>query len=196
VTPTILLVCRANLCRSPSAEVMLARALAGAQVDAAVTSAGMHVRDDQSAPDDFVALALLRGIDLRGHRPTAFTAELAGSSDLVLTMTRDLLRTMVVDTPQVWPRAFTLLELVRRGTTVAAPEPEDSLAAWLSRAHASRDRTELLRLDAIDDLRDPMVDASESNEEMFGELELATRRLARLLAVLGGDRPGAARLSG
>jgi len=38
----------------------------------------------------------------------------------------------------------------------------------------------------LDDLRDPMVDAAESNEEMFGELERATRRLARLLAAVSG----------
>ena len=41
-----------------------------------------------------------------------------------------------------------------------------------------------MRLDSVDDLRDPMVDASESNETMFGQLELATRRLARLVSTL------------
>jgi protein-tyrosine phosphatase len=186
VSPSILLVCRANLCRSPSAEVMLSRALAGANVEATVASAGMQVREDQSAPEDFVDLALIRGIDLRGHRPTAFRPELGTSADLVLTMSRDLLRSMVVETPAVWPRAFTLLELVRRGTTVSPPEAGDTLASWVARAHAARDRAELLSLDLVDDLRDPMVEQSESNEEMFGELERATRRLARLLAAVSG----------
>jgi protein-tyrosine phosphatase len=186
VTTSILLVCRANLCRSPSAEVMLQRALGGAQVDAAVTSAGMEVVEGQLPPDDFVEIALVRGIDLRAHRPTAFSKDSALDADLVLTMTRDLLRTMVLSTPVIWPRSFTLLELVRRGYSTTPPEEDETVAAWLARVHESRDRAELTSLDPVDDLRDPMVDATESNEEMFGELERATRRLARLLASVSG----------
>ncbi len=186
MTTSILLVCRANLCRSPSAEVMLSRALAGAHVDAAVTSAGLEVVEGQVPPDDFVGIALVRGIDLRAHRPTAFTNEDATASDLVLTMTRSLLRTMVLGAPALWPRSFTLLELVRRGTSTTPPEEGDTMATWLTRVHGSRDRAELTSLDPVDDLGDPMVDATESNEEMFGQLERATRRLARLLAVLSG----------
>lgn len=186
MTASILFVCRANLCRSPSAEVMLTRALAGAHTEAQVTSAGMEVVAGQVPPDDFVDLALIRGIDLRAHEPSPFTAELAQSCDLVLTMTRGLLRTMVLSAPPIWPRSFTLLELVRRGTTSEPPHEGDTLATWLARVHTSRDRAELISLDPIDDLRDPMVDATESNEEMFGELERATRRLARLIAAVSG----------
>lgn len=188
MTSSILLVCRANLCRSPSAEVMLARALSarpqGEPPDLAIRSAGMEVLEGQSAPEDFIELALIRGIDLRAHHPVAFNAELAARSDLVLTMTRDLLRNMVVEVPQVWPRAFTFRELVRRGSTTVPPVPGELLTEWVARVHASRDRAELLGNDDADDLRDPMVDATEGNEAMFGELELATRKLARLLGVL------------
>lgn len=183
---SILLVCRANLCRSPSAEVMLTRALAAAHVPAQVASAGMEVVEGQTAPDDFVEIAYVRGIDLRAHKPVPLTPELALGQDLVLTMTRDLLRTMVIKVPALWPRSFTLLELVRRGTSVEPPERGDDLATWLARVHASRTRAELVSMDGLDDLRDPMVDASENNEAMFGQLERATRRLARLLAPLSG----------
>jgi protein-tyrosine phosphatase len=186
VTASVLFVCRANLCRSPSAEVMLTRALAGAGQEARVASAGMEVVAGQVAPDDFVEIALIRGIDLRAHVPSAFTPELADSADLILTMTRSLLRTMVLRAPAVWPRSFTLLEVVRRGAAIPPLEAGDTLSAWLARVHASRNRAELSSLDPVDDLRDPMVDATESNEEMFGELERATRRLARLLASVSG----------
>jgi hypothetical protein len=101
-------------------------------------------------------------------------------------MTRSLLRTMVLSAPAIWPRSFTLIELVRRGTSTMPPHEGDTMATWLGRVHGSRDRAELTSLDPVDDLGDPMVDATESNEEMFGELERATRRLARLLAVLSG----------
>lgn len=188
MTVTILMVCRANLCRSPTAEVMLARALADAPGTNApgfeIRSAGLDVVDGQSAPDDFIELAFTRGVDLRAHQPVAFNAELATSADLVLVMTRELLRGMVVNNPTVWPRAFTFLELVRRGTTSTPPRDDETLGAWIARVHAGRDRVELLGTDPSDDLRDPMVDHSEGNEAMFGELELATRRLARLLLVL------------
>ncbi len=183
---SILFVCRANLCRSPSAEVMLTRAFASADVDAAVSSAGLEVVAGQVAPEDFVEIALVRGIDLRAHRPTAFSKEEAATNDVVLTMTRDLLRTMVLSAPVLWPRSFTLLELVRRGTSSTPPEAGDTMDSWLGRVHGSRDRAELTSLDPIDDLRDPMVDATESNEEMFGQLERATRRLARLVASVSG----------
>jgi len=190
VSSSVLLVCRANLCRSPSAEVMLTRALSASGADVVVSSAGMHVRDDQVAPDDFVELALVRGIDLRAHRPVPFTPQLGESADLILTMTRDLLRTMVVDVPRAWPRSFTMLEFVRRATPIA-PRNGEPLAALVARVHATRDRHELLSLDPVDDLADPMVDVapegeSEANELMFSELERATRRLARLLGQLGG----------
>lgn len=188
MTATILMVCRANLCRSPTAEVMLTRALVAAPGQHApsfqIRSAGLEVVDGQSAPDDFIELAFIRGIDLRVHQPIPFTAELARSSDLVLVMTRDLLRGMVVNNPTVWPRAFTFLELVRRGVTTTPPNDGETLSDWVARVHSGRDRAELLGTDPLDDLRDPMVDQSEGNEAMFGELELATRRLARLLSVL------------
>jgi low molecular weight protein-tyrosine phosphatase len=187
VTASVLFVCRANLCRSPSAEVMLMRALAGAGVEAKVASAGMEVVAGQVPPEDFVEIALVRGIDLRAHEPSAFTAELGEAADVILTMTRSLLRTMVLKAPSIWPRSFTLLELVRRGTSIEPPEPGDTLATWLARVHGSRDRAELSSLDPIDDLGDPMVDATESNEDMFGQLERATRRLARLLAAVSGS---------
>ena len=79
MTASILLICRANLCRSPSAEVMLSRALGGVHVDASVTSAGMEVVAGQAAPEDFVEIALVRGIDLRAHQPTAFSEDAAAS---------------------------------------------------------------------------------------------------------------------
>jgi len=191
VTPTVLLVCRANLCRSPSAEVMLTRSLGTSELS--VASAGLRVRDDQVAPEDFLEVALARGVDLRAHRPVPFTKELGRSADVILTMTRELLRTMVVDLPEVWPRSFTLLELCRRGATAAPAAGGETMVEWVARVHATRDRTELVSLDEVDDLRDPMAavdrpdaEAPSPNEEMFGELERATRRLARLLATLSG----------
>jgi protein-tyrosine-phosphatase len=165
---------------------MLTRALATADVDATVTSAGMEVEDDQVAPKDFMELALLRGIDLRDHQQVVFTADLAEDADLVLPMTRDLLRAVVVETPALWPKSFTLLEIVRRGVSLEPPRLGDTLASWTARVHATRDRGELLGTDPIDDIHDPQSDSLEGNEVMFGQIERSTRRLARLLSSLSG----------
>jgi protein-tyrosine phosphatase len=184
MTSTILFLCRANLCRSPAAEVMLSRSLSSSGVDARVISAGMNVENNQVAPREFMELALVRGIDLRDHQQVTFTPDLGEDADLVLTMTRDLLRSLVVETPALWPKSFTLLELVRRGVSLEPPRLGDTLAAWIARVHASRDRSELLGTDPIDDIRDPQADTLEGNEVMFGQLERSTRRLARLMTSL------------
>lgn len=186
MTTSILLICRANLCRSPAAEVLLSVALDADHVAGEVHSAGVEAVVGQVAPPPFVEAALSRGIDLRDRAPIAYVPEMGSRSDLVLTMTRDLLRTMVVNQPSLWPRSFTLLELVRRGVSLEPPEPSDTLAGWIGRVHASRDRSELLGANAIDDVRDPMAAAEEDAATMFEQLETATRRLSRLLAVLSG----------
>jgi protein-tyrosine phosphatase len=183
---SILFLCHANLCRSPTAEVMLTRTLATEGVAATVTSAGLTVTADQVAPENFRELALARGIDLRDRKQVRYTPDLAEDADLVLAMTRDLLRAVVVETPSLWPKSFTLLELVRRGESSEPPRPGDTLGTWIERVHQSRERSELLGTDPIDDLRDPMADTLEMNEEMFGQLERATSQLARLLTLLSG----------
>ncbi len=182
----VLFLCRANLCRSPTAEAMLTHALASTDVAATITSAGMTVEKDQIAPEGFVELALLQGVDLRDHGQVAFTPDLGEDADLVLTMTRDLLRELVVETPTLWPKSFTLLEIVRRGVSGEPPRPGDTLGTWVARVHASRDRSELLGTDPIDDIDDPQADSLEGDEVMFGQIERSTRRLARLLGSLSG----------
>ena len=183
---SILVLCRANLCRSPAAEVMLNRALAAGDVDSKVLSAGMEVEVNQVAPEGFIELALHRGIDLRGHPQVVYTPDVGEDSDLVLVMTRDLLRALVVETPSLWPKSFTLLEIVRRGGSLEPPRPDDTLEGWLARVHATRDRGELLGTDPIDDIHEPQSDTLEGNEAMFGQLDRSTRQLARLLSSLSG----------
>lgn len=186
MSPSILFLCRANLCRSPSAEVLLDVALDAERVDARVHSAGVQAVVGQVAPPPFIEAALTRGIDLRDREPVLYTAQMGKEADLVLAMTRDLLRTVVVDTPTMWPRSFTLLELVRRGVSLEPPEPGEPLATWIARVHATRDRAELLGANPIDDVRDPMSSTEEDAATMFEQLETATRRLAKLLAVVSG----------
>ena len=56
------------------------------------------------------------GLDLTDHRPRLLDAAMvaADGADLVVTMTRDHLRTVATLAPQAWRRTFTLKELARR----------------------------------------------------------------------------------
>ena len=78
----ILVVCIGNICRSPTADLLLRRALAGRDVE--VASAGLAAM--VSEPIDPLAGEVLwdHGIDASMHRARQLTAEMIEASDLVL----------------------------------------------------------------------------------------------------------------
>ena len=139
----IVVLCTANVCRSPMAAALLARRLSGLGVAAPVRSAGMLRGGDPPLPEVISVMAWY-GIDIAAHRSrVACAADLARAS-LVLAMARDNLRYAVVTEPGVWPRAFTLRELIRRGERIGPRRPGEPFSGWLSRAHEGRERVALL----------------------------------------------------
>jgi protein-tyrosine phosphatase len=150
----IVVLCTANVCRSPMAAALLARRLAALGVTVPVRSAGMLRRGDPPRPE-VVSIMAVYGIAIASHRSRiACIADLADAA-LVLAMTREHLRYAVVTEPGAWPRTFTLRELVRRGTQIGPRRPGEPLSGWLARAHAGRDRASLLGDRAEDDVPDP-----------------------------------------
>lgn len=136
----VLVVCTANIARSPLAAAMLRREL-GADVE--VTSAGTRARDGFPAAPESVRLGEERGLDLRDHRSRAVTPELVEASDLVLTMSerqRDAVGPMA---PRTAGRVFAFREFDRLTGAVDAtaapggPIPE-RLRWWRDRAHLAR----------------------------------------------------------
>lgn len=183
--PDILVLCTANVCRSPMAAALLTRRLCELGVTARVRSAGMLPGGAPAHPE-VVSVMTRYGIDLAAHRSrTADAAELAGAS-LVLAMARDHLRYAVVTEPGAWPRAFTLRELIRRGERIGPRPPDEPLASWLSRAHEGRERAALLGDSAQDDVPDP---AGGPFRAYAGIAELLDRSAARL-ADLGWAHAG------
>ena len=79
----LLVVCYGNICRSPFAAALLARALASAGVR--VESAGF-VGPNRGAPPEAVAAAARRGVDLTAHRSRLLTPDLARWADLIVVM--------------------------------------------------------------------------------------------------------------
>lgn len=127
----VLLVCTANVCRSPAAEVLLRRAL-GPAADVRVTSAGLDAR-----PGTPVDPTVLRLLGEHGSGPGArqLTAALVAEADLVLTMTRDQRAALVSRHPAAVRRTSTLREFAALATlaaddgTVLPPAPGEALAA-------------------------------------------------------------------
>ena len=84
----VLFVCTGNICRSPLAASLLARALKDRGVEVAVSSAGTGAWDGAPASEGAYLVGLERGLDLSGHRARLLTRELVEEADLILTMAR------------------------------------------------------------------------------------------------------------
>jgi protein-tyrosine phosphatase len=138
----VLVVCTANIARSPLAEAMLARELAA--VGASVSSAGVQARIGHPAARGSFLLAEERGLDLSTHRSRPVTPELVQEADLVLTMSerqRDVCSPLVAGSAS---RVFTFRELGRLLTAVdlaAAPTVPRGRLRWLTeQLHLARPR--------------------------------------------------------
>lgn len=153
----VLLLCTANQCRSPMAEVLLRHHLTAAGVDATVSSAGLY-EGGAPATDHGIAVMADRGLHLEDHRSRRVEAAMLGQADLVIGMTREHVREAAVLHPDGLVKAFTLKELAR-GAEGVGPRPAiEPLGAWLARIAASRRRGVLLGVDHDDelDVEDPV----------------------------------------
>jgi protein-tyrosine phosphatase len=150
----VLVVCTANVCRSPMAEALLTRRMTELGSDTTVRSAGMLGDGNPPYPEVVSAMAGY-GLDVSSHRSRRVTQVDLERADLTLAMARENLRHAVVTAPSVWPQSFTLRELVRRGTAIGPRSRGESLANWLGRAHTGRERAALLGDSPDDDVADP-----------------------------------------
>ena len=180
----IILLCTANLCRSPMAAAFLARELAARSVPARVSSAGT-LGGGLPPPPDVTAVMAGHGLDLAGHRSRQATAGDLAGADLILAMAREHLRHAAVAAPDTWPRAFTVRELARRGDLAGSRPSAETLASWLDRAQSGRSRLELLGDSPQDDVADPIGGSAREYERTAAEL----RELAGHLAGLCWPRP-------
>lgn len=176
----IVVLCLGNICRSPMAEGILRDRLVQRGVEAVVESAGRLESGRQAARHGVEVLAE-RGVDIARHRSRSNTSAIMGSADLVLAMAREHVRDAVSLAPEVWPRAFTLKELVRRGEMTGPRRGDESLEAWLDAAHEGRDRRDLLGSSPVDDIEDPYGMSRTTFVELADELDSLTSRLIGLL---------------
>ncbi|MGI8809028.1 MAG: hypothetical protein ACR2KK_14550 [Acidimicrobiales bacterium] len=175
----VLFLCTGNICRSPMAEVLLRHRLEALGVDARVASAGL-LRSGQPASDHGVDILRGRGLDMTTHRSRAISRELLASADLILAMAREHVREAVVLDRSLWPRTFTLKELVRRGEAVGPRRAEEPFAAWLARVGQGRRVADLTGSSPADDVEDPYGGPRTAYARLAGELD---NLLDRLVAV-------------
>ena len=106
----ILCICTGNVCRSPAAERLLARAL-GPSVK--VSSAGTYALVGQPFSPPMDQLVLDGGGDPAGFKAQLLTADLLRQADLVLGMTREHRGAAAEMVPATVRRSFTLREYAR-----------------------------------------------------------------------------------
>jgi protein-tyrosine phosphatase len=152
------------------AEVMLRARFLDLGVDARVASAGV-LREGVPAADHGVDVLRGRGLDMTAHRSQAITRELLSSADLLVGMAREHVREAVVMAPAVWPRTFTLRELVRRGEAAGPRRREEPLDGWLARVGQGRRVADLSGSSPDDDIADPIGGPRSAYERLAVELD-------------------------
>src|SRR5690606_2716456 len=136
----VLVVCTANIARSPLAEAMLAREFGP---DVTVTSAGTRAREGFEAAPESVQLGEQRGLDLRGHRSRPVAPQLVAGADLILTMSERQRDAVAPLAPRMAGRVFTVREFDRLASAVDGSARPDGpvaerLAWWRDQAHLAR----------------------------------------------------------
>lgn len=133
---SVLVVCTANVCRSPAAEVLLQAAL-GPASGIAVGSAGLRARaGEPMAPE----MARLLSVPAGTVRARQFLPAAARDAGLVLTMTRAHRAAVVSAVPAALRRTFTLrelaalVELADEAGAVPPTGPAERLAALVGLA--------------------------------------------------------------
>ncbi len=185
----MLILCTANQCRSPMAEVLLRRHLADAGVPAAVSSAGLY-EGGAPATDHGIAAMADRGLGLHEHRSRRVDLEMLQQADLVIGMAREHVREAAVLDGDALGRTFTLKELVQGAEAVGPRAPDEPLDGWLRRIAAAREPSALVGVgyDGDLDVADP-IGRGRADYEVTADLldELLGRVVAAAFPV-GADR--------
>ncbi len=152
--PQVLLVCTANVCRSPMAEALLRLHVRAAGVSATAASAG--TRAEASLPATPNARRAVPG--LGDHRSRRVTPEMIAAADLVLAMANENLREVVAAEPDSFVRSFTLRDFLSRATQHGARSSGETFADWVRAVGADRSVSGLVSTSsqAADDIADPM----------------------------------------
>lgn len=120
--PSILVVCSANICRSPVAEVLLRHRLeAAGHGDVTISSAGTLGLDGAPAAAHSASILAERGLSLAGHRSKALELTALESAALILTMESGHFSLITGARPALAGRVKRLAEMAGEARDVADP---------------------------------------------------------------------------
>lgn len=121
----ILIVCTANICRSPVAEALLRdRLQQRGQGDWVVGSAGTWAHWARGASEYSVEVLRQDGYDITGHRARMIDETLLDEADLVLCMERGHVEALQVEFPRYATKIKLLSEMAGQQTSVHDPYGE------------------------------------------------------------------------
>ncbi|AEE95267.1 low molecular weight protein arginine phosphatase [Mahella australiensis] len=122
---SILFVCSGNTCRSPMAqaiaETMFRKADSGLEA-IKVMSAGIAAVNGQPASANAIEVMREMGMDISRHRSRMLSGELVEQADLILTMTLQHKRYVLMMFPESYDKVFTLKEYADCGSS-DIPDP-------------------------------------------------------------------------
>lgn len=174
----LLVMCTANICRSPMAERFLRRAASERGVDATITSAGLLTNGEPASVGSVQAMAAL-GIDLSDHQSRRIDATMVNAADLVVAMETRHVREATVLAPDRFGTILTLRELVASIGRIG-PRRDQPLAEWLATLTEGRRAADLLRATHLD-VADPYGGPPEGYVATAAELATLTTELADAL---------------
>lgn len=181
---TLLVLCRANLVRSPFAGDVLRTLLADlGRSDLQVRTAGLQAESDLIAPEFALLAAREHGTELSTHHPRPISPTLVAESGLVLTMTESQRNAVERLASAETARTFTLQEFVRllRNTS--------DCHNWADLAReAHRQRPILPPAAAQEDIPDPAGHDLRFHRAVAQAIRGSCERIVSLLSVIEGDR--------
>ena len=186
----ILTMCTGNVCRSPYAQLVLARELEAVTPGGfVVTSVGTHGLVGQGVDPGSAALLDAAGVDHGEFTARRASASLLEEADLILGMAREHVTWVADEAPRSALGAFTLLQLARLVSALGSDEPwssrlahldpDDVVARWTlvrQTAAASRHRR-LVRSLRRNDIPDPYRQGPEQFAAMGRQIDEAVAAL-------------------
>jgi protein-tyrosine phosphatase len=176
----VLVVCTANICRSPMGEAFLRSALSELGSELSVTSAGFL--EDGRRVDALSAQAASRfGADIGGHRSTRMSLEQLENAKVILCMTTEHRRRVAGIRTSLYAKTFTLQEFVNRSLDLAPELRSKDLASWIPALHGDRTGRELLSDDERICVADPYGEAISAHTATAQRLFDLSREIAEIL---------------